>query len=99
MNIDELIHDLILEDEFKAKYTKRQRTVFCENMYGKISLFISKYEEKLKESEKKVDKYMNAYIVLCKSYADLRKNSPVYLWMVLCYGYLVCFLLMVYMGQ
>ena len=99
MDIDELIRDLILEDQFKAKYTNRQRTVFCENMYGKISLFIAKYEEKVKESEKKVDKYRNAYIELVKSYADLRKNPPVYLWMVLCYGYLGCFLFMGYLRQ
>jgi hypothetical protein len=99
MDIDELIRDLILEENFKTKYTKRQQTVFCNNMYGKISAFISKYEEKLKESEKKVDKYRNAYIELVKSYADLRKNPPIYTWIVLFYGYLGCFLFMRYLGQ
>ena len=96
MDIDQLIRDLILEDQFKAKYTKRQRTVFCNNMYGKISAFVSKYQEDLNESEKKVQKYRNAYIELAKSYADLRKNPPVYLWLALMYGYMLCFILVGY---
>ena len=93
MDIDQLIRDLILEDQFKAKYTKRQRTIFCNNMYGKISSFVSTYEEEIKESEKKVEKYRKAYIELAKSYADLRKKPPVYLWLALFYGYMLWFLL------
>jgi len=96
MDIDELIRDLILEDQFKAKYTKRQRTIFCENMYEKIATFMKHPQEQLKESEKKVEKYRKAYIELAKSYADLRKNPPVYLWLALFYGYVLWFIMFGY---
>ena len=62
MSIDDLIRDLILEDQFKAKYTKRQRSIFCKNMYTKISAFLQKEKEReeeleqyLKDSEKDLD--------------------------------------------
>jgi len=93
MDIDQLIRDLILEDQFKAKYTKRQQSIFYNNMYEKIATFMKVHEEQLKESEQKVQKYRNAYIELAKSYADLRKKPPVYLWLILFYGYMLWFLL------
>jgi polyhydroxyalkanoate synthesis regulator phasin len=52
MTIDDLIRDLILEDQFKAKYTKRQRSIFCKNMYTKISAFLKEKErEELKHAD------------------------------------------------
>jgi hypothetical protein len=45
MSIEDLIRDLIVEDQFQAKYTKRQRSIFCKNMYAKISTFLQKHEE------------------------------------------------------
>ena len=52
MTIDDLIRDLILEDQFKAKYTKRQRSIFCKNMYTKISAFLKENEqEELKHAD------------------------------------------------
>ena len=47
MNIDQLIRDLILEDQFKAKYTKTQRSIFCKNMYSKISTFLKNYDAEI----------------------------------------------------
>ena len=88
MDIDQLIRDLILEDQFKAKYTKRQRSIFCNNMYEKISTFMKHHQEELYQAEKKIEKYRKAYIELAKNYADLRKKPPVYLWMILFYGYM-----------
>ncbi len=54
MNIDALIKDLILEDKFKAKYTARQRTIFCKNMYRKISNFLKEHEEELEDTREQV---------------------------------------------
>jgi hypothetical protein len=45
MSIDQLIRDLIVEDQFKAKYTKRQRSIFCNNMYNKVANFIEDHEK------------------------------------------------------
>jgi len=45
MSIDQLIRDLIEEDQFKAKYTTRQRSIFCKNMYAKVSQFIEETNE------------------------------------------------------
>lgn len=45
MNTEQLIRDLIVEDQFKAKYTKRQRSVFCKNMYAKVASFIEEHEK------------------------------------------------------
>lgn len=47
MNTEALIRDLILEDQFNAKYTKRQRSIFCKNMYTKISKFLRHREEEI----------------------------------------------------
>jgi len=88
MQIDQLIHDLILEEKFKEKYTKRQRSIFCNNMHEKIYTFVKHHQEELIHAEKKIDKYQKAYIELAKNYADLRKKPPVYLWMILFYGYM-----------
>lgn len=81
MNIESLIRDLILEDQFKEKYTKRQRSIFCKNMYSKISTFLKnrdtllretnaqldKISAKLDETEKKFENYKTAYNYLLKS--------------------------------
>jgi hypothetical protein len=55
MSIDDLIRDLILEDQFKAKYTKRQRSIFCKNMYTKISAFLQEEKEREEELEQHVE--------------------------------------------
>jgi hypothetical protein len=52
MSIDQLIRDLIEEDLFKAKYTTRQRSIFCKNMYAKVSKFI---EENNKEQHERIE--------------------------------------------
>jgi len=59
MSIDQLIRDLIEEDKFKAKYTTRQRSIFCKNMYAKVSKFIEDAHEetlsRVKELEEELD--------------------------------------------
>jgi hypothetical protein len=78
MTIDQLIRDLIQEDLFKAKYTSRQRSIFCENMYSKVYKFmeetnkeknekISELEEELATSQNDLEFYKNAYEQLKKS--------------------------------
>jgi len=52
MSIEQLIRDLILEDQFKAKYTARQRSIFCENMYVKVSKFAEEANKELLEQNK-----------------------------------------------
>lgn len=52
MSIDQLIRDLIVEDLFKGKYTARQRSIFCQNMYTKVSTFI---EENTNEKIQKIE--------------------------------------------
>ena len=94
MQIDQLIRDLILEDQFKAKYTKRQRSIFCNNMYEKISTFMKEHQEEQKEAEKKIEKYKKAYIELANKYAELRKKPPVYSWIILMYGYMIWIVLL-----
>ena len=42
-----LIRDLIVEDQFNAKYTKNQKSIFCKNMYAKISNFLQRREEEV----------------------------------------------------
>jgi len=75
MSIDQLIRDLIVEDEFKANYTKRQRSIFCNNLYEKISVFLEerekemkenleKHENDLHETRKKLDKLKRSYVTL-----------------------------------
>ena len=93
MDIDQLIRDLIREDKVKAKYTKSQQSIFCHNMYEKIATFMKHHQDELNESDKKIKKYQKAYIELAKSYADLRKKPPLYLWLILFYGYMLWFIL------
>jgi hypothetical protein len=46
-HIEMLIRDLIVEDQFNAKYTKNQKSIFCKNMYDKISKFLKNREEEI----------------------------------------------------
>jgi len=62
-NIDQLIRDLIVEDQFKAKYTKRQRSIFCKNMYRKISTFLRNDPERI-QLKCDLSVYMDAYYAL-----------------------------------
>jgi hypothetical protein len=66
MTIDDLIRDLILEDQFKKKYTKRQRSIFHKNMYTKISAFLKAKEDELSETQKNLKTYQTAYKRLLK---------------------------------
>jgi hypothetical protein len=101
MTTEELIRALIEEDQFKANYTKRQRSIFCNNLHEKISAFleerdketlkrIDKHEEDLHETRKKLDK-------LRRSYETLYKNTDTYVCVTLTYT-LIClgFFLYVY---
>ena len=81
MNIEELIRDLILEDQFKAKYTKTQRSIFCKNMYSKISTFLKNYaaeivstRSQLEDSRRELEMYKIAYHKLLK-----RTSQKIYL--------------------
>lgn len=101
MNIDQLIRDLILEDQFKSTYTKRQRTVFCNNMYAKIYAFMEKHEEdtlnrlekneeELHETRKKLDKSRKDYVRLYKEIDAYVVATLVYTFiclMMFCYVY------------
>lgn len=93
MSMDQLIRDLLVEEQFKANYTKRQRTVFCNNLREKIYAFIEahekdtltrleKHEEELHETRHKLDK-------LRKSYAMLYKETDTYVCVTLVYT-LIC---------
>ena len=93
MDIDQLILDLIEEEKFKAKYTKRQQSIFCKNMHAKISSFMENREKKLNRTLNILDKYrkaycdkVNAYNKLSKSYEEMNKNPPLYLWLLLFYS-------------
>lgn len=92
MSIDQFIRDLIVEDQFKTNYTKRQRTIFCNNLYDKIATFIEehekdtltrleKHEEELHETRKKLDK-------LRSSYARLYKETDTYVCVTLVYTFI-----------
>lgn len=63
-DIEDLIRDLIMEDKFKAKYTKRQRSIFCKNMYYKLSKFIEEKEQQIVILEEKIENYQRAYNAL-----------------------------------
>jgi len=52
MSIEQLIRDLILEDQFKSKYTARQRSIFCNNMYAKVHAFVENANKELIEENK-----------------------------------------------
>jgi hypothetical protein len=81
MNTEALIRDLIVEDQFNTKYTKRQKSIFCKNMYTKISKFLKQQEEEimdrlvqryqrqedeLKETKRQLKQYRFAYEGLLK---------------------------------
>jgi hypothetical protein len=87
MNTEDLIRDLIVEDQFNAKYTKRQRSIFCKNMYTKISKFLrfrekeildrlnQKYigqEEELEDTKRRLQHYR----LECHR---LKRNNPGYM--------------------
>jgi predicted nuclease with TOPRIM domain len=85
MSIDQLIRDLIEEDTFKAKYTTRQRTIFCKNMYEKVSKFledsfdeemerIKELELELDESKHDLEVYKNSYQELSSRYEELSNS-------------------------
>ena len=95
MDIDSLIRDLILEDQFKAKYTARQRSIFCNNMYGKISAFLQSHEEELKETQNKLKETQNKVEKYRKGYDVLYKKTDHYICMTLIYSFM-CVLLFGY---
>jgi hypothetical protein len=75
MSIEHLIQNLVLEDRFKEKYTTRQRSVFCKNMYLKINRFLLEHDkahnqfvEQLKEDHEivrnELDEYKKSYDIL-----------------------------------
>ena len=75
MEIKDLIRDLIVEDKFNAKYTKRQKSIFCKNMYTKISKFLRQHDEEYRLS-------MNAKLdnleELCSKLEYYRENYKQY---------------------
>jgi phage-related tail protein len=77
-SIDQLIRDLIVEDTFKSKYTARQRTIFCKNMYEKVAKFLEtsfdEEIEKIKDLEEEVAVANNDMEVYKKSYEDLKES-------------------------
>ena len=95
MDIDELIRDLIQEDQFKAKYTNRQRSIFCQNMYGKISAFLQPHEEELKETQNKLKETQTKLEKYRKAYTTLYKETDTYLWVTLVYAF-ICIAFFVY---
>jgi hypothetical protein len=85
MSIDQLIRDLIEEDRFKAKYTARQRSIFCENMYTKVYNFIKvanedaierveQLEEELAVAQNDLEFYKKENALLKEANAELKKN-------------------------
>jgi hypothetical protein len=71
MEIESLIRELIQEDQFKAKYTLRQRSIFCKNMYQKISKFLKSHEEELKDTR---DQLVDAHHLLIETHDKLVKS-------------------------
>lgn len=74
MSIDQLIRDLVEEDLFKAKYTTRQRSIFCKNMYSKVFKFVEEtnknYNERVEELEFEVKDVQNQ---LNEAHAELEE--------------------------
>ena len=77
-SIDQLIRDLVVEDLFKAKYTSRQRSIFCQNMYAKVYTFIKEnnkeqherveqLEDELEDALQEIEEYKRAYEQLKKA--------------------------------
>ena len=92
MDIEELICDLIMEDKFKAKYTKRQRSIFCKNMYTKISTFLNKRDDELmKKHQQKLyelDKIRYQYTLLRENYQMLSRRHRISIYMEVVYSIL-----------
>jgi hypothetical protein len=99
MSIEQLIRDLILEDQFKAKYTSRQRTIFCDNMYAKVSAFvettnkdrierIEELEEQLAVAENDRDFYKEENKELSKNYKSVFMDMMATLRIAICLTYL-----------
>lgn len=65
--IDDLIRDIIVEDKFKAKYTKRQQSVFCKNMYHKIKKFIDSYQNEYDQTIELYQKKQECLERKCKT--------------------------------
>jgi hypothetical protein len=78
MSIEQLIRDLILEDQFKAKYTSRQRTIFCDNMYAKVSAFVEKTNhdriDRIEELEEQLAVAQNDLEYYKEENKELNKN-------------------------
>ncbi len=78
MSIEQLIRDLILEDQFKAKYTSRQRTIFCENMYAKVHAFVKQTNkdqlERIEELEEQLAVAENDRDFYKEDNKELNKN-------------------------
>ena len=66
MEIEQLIRDLIVEDQFNEKYTKRQRSIFCKNMYAKISAFVRRKDDELYHTRYQLDQYRQGYESLAR---------------------------------
>ncbi len=92
MSINQLIRDLIVEEEFKANYTKRQRTVFCNNLYDKVATFIEEHEKKtlarLENHEEELHETRHKLDKLRKSYAILYKETDAYICIALVYTFI-----------
>ena len=85
MSIDQLIRDLIVEDQFKAKYTKRQRRVFCDNMYEKVSVFVEEHE---KETLDKLCMHKQANVLMKEKMVHYHMMFIVY--RIIAWSLLVC---------
>lgn len=99
MSIEQLIRDLILEDQFKAKYTSRQRTIFCDNMYAKVSAFVEKtnndridrieeLEEQLAVAQNDLEYYKEENKELNKNYKSVFMDMMAALRLAICLAYL-----------
>lgn len=79
MSIDQLIRELIVEDLFKAKYTSRQRSIFCENMYGKVYKFIQETNkekiERIEELEEELESSQNDLEYYKNEYEKMKRNQ------------------------
>ena len=82
MSIDQLIRDLIEEDKFKAKYTTRQRSIFCNNMYLKIQKFIEETNkerlDRMEELEEELETVKNDLEYYKQEILVMKKNKIVY---------------------
>ena len=79
MSIDQLIRDLVEEDQFKAKYTSRQRSIFCKNMYSKVSKFVEEtnknYIDHAEQLQLEVDELRNKLEEADREIEELREAN------------------------